>query len=47
MQISVTGYGFGFVASQPAQRPLQGLFIEYAGKFHRIKTGNAMLPCVL
>jgi len=47
MQIFVTGYDFGFVASQPAQRPLQGLFIEYADKFRRIKTGNAMLQYTL
>jgi hypothetical protein len=43
MQIFVTGYGFGFVALQPAQRQLQGLFIDYIGKFPRSKTGNYVL----
>jgi hypothetical protein len=34
---------FGFVASQPTQRPLQGLLIDYVGKFSRSKTGNSLL----
>jgi hypothetical protein len=30
-------------ASQPAQRPLQRMFIGYVGKFPRSKTRNSML----
>ena len=47
MEITVTGHGFDFVASQQAQRPLQGLFIDYVDKFLRIKTGNSMLQYAL
>jgi hypothetical protein len=34
---------FGFLASQPAERPLQKLFIDYVGRFLRSKSGNSML----
>jgi hypothetical protein len=34
---------FGFLASQPAERPMQKIFIDYVGRFPRSKSCNSML----